>query len=781
MKRSRIVLFPILVAVTFTLGNQRTSVTPSQDLESALQRLITIQDRNEAAILSRPGVRGFGIGKEGNQFVFHVYVAKEMLTPIRLPEQIEDVPLRRITIGPIQALGAMMGTSTSNGNGCYAGTLGLRVVDATNPAVFGYVTNNHVAAAAGASLCPNGAASGSKQYAPGTLDNSCKVSTEVGKLNRFVPINFSSTVLNRVDAAFVESSGSGTDESTACGLCFPSTNIVPAALGMPVRKCGRTTNLTSGTVTTINFTTGLSYGSGSGCGEARFNKQIVVTGSSPFSNLGDSGSAVYTTNGIVGLLFAGDPDAGTTIVNPIADVFWMLNVTPGTGSACTPNSPGADSNYGGPGSVRLPKVYIASAPNKAETLVAIGGGTLLKFELFGGSGQNLFAIQNSGGTWSSLPCYSYFIGAQKFPAEIRDVDFIGGFTFVALADGRIVKINGTGGTGQNMFAINVAPGGFTGVPGYSYYVGSHKFPAGIADVKDLGSEMLISFDDGRMLKIAGTGGSGLNLFAIKNNGGSYSGLSGYSYYIGDQALGSGVTAVADANGATLVATANGKVLKINGSGGTGHNMFAVTPTSGGYNSVSGYSYYLGDQKFSASVSRILGLGSEMLIALNDGRMLKVTGNGGTGHNMFAVNDNGNSFTGVPGYNYYVGDQKLSAPATAMAFIVGKLMIGFANGKMLKVNGTGGTGHNMLAVQETANGFTTLAGYNYLIGSTNLGSPITQILFPGSYTWIGIGNGKLVRVNGPGGTGLNMFAVAQNPTDFTGLCGYSYFQGSQGFK
>ncbi|MFP5262659.1 MAG: hypothetical protein ACLGJB_12215 [Blastocatellia bacterium] len=779
MKRSLTLMFFTLIAVAFTLGSQRPSVTLSQDPESALQRLIAIQDRNEAAILSRPEIRGFGIGREGDQLVFHIYVAEEVQTPIRIPAQIEGVPARRIPIGPLRALSSMMGTSTSNGNGCSAGTLGLRVVDATNPAVSGYVTNNHVAAVGGASLCANGAASGAKQYAPGLLDNNCKVSTEVGKLNRFVPINFSPTVFNTVDAAFVENSGSGTGDSTACGLCFPSTNVVSAVPGMPVRKCGRTTNLTSGTIATVNFTTAaISYGSG--CGSARFKKQIVVTGSSPFSDKGDSGSAVYTTNGIVGLLFAGDP-AGTTIVNPIADVFSALKVTPGLGSSCTPGAPGSDSAYGGPGSDRLPRVYISFSLTSPETLVAIGGGTLLKFELFGGSGQNLFALQNSGGTWSSLPCYKYLIGVQKFPAEVRDVDFIGGYTFVALADGRVLKINGTGGTGQNMFAINVAPGGFTGIPGYSYYVGSHKFPVGIADVSQIGSEMLISFDDGRMLKVAGTGGTGFNLFGIKDNGGSYSGLAGYPYYVGDQALGSGVTAVANVSTGTMIATANGKVLKIYGSGGTGHNMYGVTPTSGGYNPVSGYNYYIGDQKFIAPVNQILETGSELLAALGDGRMLKIAGTGGTGHNMFAVKDNGSSFTGVAGYNYYVGDQKLSAPATAMAFINGKLMIGFANGKILKVNGTGGTGHNMLAVQETANGFATLAGYNYLIGSTNLGAPISQILFPGSYLWIGVGNGKLLRINGVGGTGFNMFAVAQNPADFTGLCGYSYFLGSQGFK
>lgn len=71
--------------------------------------------------------------------------------------------------------------------------------------------------------------------------------------------------------------------------------------------------------------------------------------------------------------------------------------------------------------------------------------------------------------------------------------------------------------------------------------------------------------------------------------------------------------------------------------------------------------------------------------------------------------------------------------------------------------------------------------NYLVGSTNLGSPVTEIINTGSQTRIAVGNGKLLKVNGNGGAGFNMLAVSQNRTDFSGLCGYSYFVGSQGFN
>jgi hypothetical protein len=773
MQKRRMLLLLLLVLLIHPVQAQPPTPlpTPTESLSPlpTYGALVQIQSRNEAAILARPGVRGIGIGRQGLlALVFHIYAAPGTAN---LPTQIEGVPVKVIPVGPIKALTGLMGTSTSNGNSCLFGTLGLRVVDGNNPGHAGYITNNHVATI-GTNQCLNTASIGTPQYSP----DKCNNGTEIGKLSRFIPISLAPNVFNRVDAAFVENSGAGPDERTDCGLCFPPrTPITPLnALGTTVRKCGSKTHLTSGTVITINFTVSVGYDN---CGVGAFNQQIVVQSTSGlFSDHGDSGSAVYGTNGIVGLLFAGDSVARITVVNPIADVFSQLNVTPGNGISCT--SSGNDSSFGGGGGTDAPRIY--PAPN-GEVLVAVSGGTLLKFQNAGGSGHNLFAIELSNGTYSGLSCYNYFVGSQKFPAAIRDVKFAGGFTIVALADGRIVKINGTGGTGQNMFAINTASGGFTGVSGYSYYVGSHKFSSGIASVDPVGGELLVSLDDGRMLKVTGTGGGGLNLFAIQDNGSSFSGLSGYNYYRGDQSLGSAITAVASISGSLFVATANGKVLKVNGTGGGGHNMFAISSTSSGYSGLSGYHYYVGDQKFSSAVKRFFPVSSQTLISLSDGRILKITGTGGGGHNMFAVNDLGSSFTGVSGYPYYVGDQKTSGWASGMASVNGQLVVGFSNGKMLKVTGTGGGGHNMFAVQETGNGFTTVSGYNYLVGSSSFGSPVSDLAFFGGFTWVGIGNNKLLKVNGGGGSGLNMYAVAQTQTDFSGLCGYNYFSGSQSFN
>ncbi|MBZ0293442.1 MAG: S1 family peptidase [Anaerolineae bacterium] len=93
----------------------------------------------------------------------------------------------------------------------------------------------------------------------------------------------------------------------------------PAALGMGVRKSGRTTDFTTGTVTLVNATVNISYGSQS----ARFVNQVITTA---MSQGGDSGSLIVdgTENKAVGLLFAGSTQA--TIFNPIDLVLNELQI-----------------------------------------------------------------------------------------------------------------------------------------------------------------------------------------------------------------------------------------------------------------------------------------------------------------------------------------------------------------------------------------------------------------------------------------------------------------------
>ncbi|MBZ0286629.1 MAG: S1 family peptidase [Anaerolineae bacterium] len=93
-----------------------------------------------------------------------------------------------------------------------------------------------------------------------------------------------------------------------------------ATLGMKVRKSGRTTGYTEGTVNLLNATVSVAYGSKT----ARFTGQIIT---SPMSQGGDSGSLIVdgTENKAVGLLFAGSNLS--TIFNPIDKVLAALNIT----------------------------------------------------------------------------------------------------------------------------------------------------------------------------------------------------------------------------------------------------------------------------------------------------------------------------------------------------------------------------------------------------------------------------------------------------------------------
>jgi hypothetical protein len=92
------------------------------------------------------------------------------------------------------------------------------------------------------------------------------------------------------------------------------TGIANAALDMAVRKRGRTTKLTYGTVEGISLTITLDYGDG--IGNVTLTNQITINADTTrnplFSDHGDSGSVIVNDSGqVVGLLFVG---ASTTTV-----------------------------------------------------------------------------------------------------------------------------------------------------------------------------------------------------------------------------------------------------------------------------------------------------------------------------------------------------------------------------------------------------------------------------------------------------------------------------------
>jgi hypothetical protein len=102
-----------------------------------------------------------------------------------------------------------------------------------------------------------------------------------------------------------------------------------ASIGLAVRKRGRTTALTYGTVDSIDLTVSIDYGDG--LGTQTLHGQIGIkpdpAHSAKFSDHGDSGAVVVNaSNQVIGLNFAGDP-TGHAIANPIADVLTALNIS----------------------------------------------------------------------------------------------------------------------------------------------------------------------------------------------------------------------------------------------------------------------------------------------------------------------------------------------------------------------------------------------------------------------------------------------------------------------
>jgi hypothetical protein len=127
---------------------------------------------------------------------------------------------------------------------------------------------------------------------------------------------------NRVDAALARPNNPQMFQQEVFNIGKP-TGTKKAALGMKVRKHGRTTGYTEGTITLMNATVNVSYNTISGVRQARFSGQVMTT---PMSQGGDSGSLILEVGSAnaVGLLFAGSSQA--TIFTPIDMVLDVMNI-----------------------------------------------------------------------------------------------------------------------------------------------------------------------------------------------------------------------------------------------------------------------------------------------------------------------------------------------------------------------------------------------------------------------------------------------------------------------
>ncbi|MBN1178487.1 MAG: hypothetical protein JXD18_04710 [Anaerolineae bacterium] len=166
----------------------------------------------------------------------------------------------------------------------------------------------------------------------GTEEPECKVAAGMAEvLNWLASLSGSSHRLqavrstpgiNHVDAALARPLAADLLGTEILYIGAPK-GVGTATLGTHVKKTGRTTGFTTGTITQIDATVRIDYYGPTGL----FEGQLIA---SPMSQPGDSGSAVLDTEDrVVGLLFAGSE--ASTIINPIAGVLSALNIEIVTG------------------------------------------------------------------------------------------------------------------------------------------------------------------------------------------------------------------------------------------------------------------------------------------------------------------------------------------------------------------------------------------------------------------------------------------------------------------
>ena len=237
-----------------------------------------------------------------------------------------------------------LGTSGVNINDssrryCCGGTLGALVQDAAGTLYI--LSNNHVLArtniaSLGEQIIHPGLID---QYTPPDWDPVCyeDENDTVAYLSDFVPIRFKEGRFrpqNEVDAAIAEVlDGAAEPNGAILGIGALSGETIQASPGLAVKKSGRTTGLTTGTVSAVHATVDVVYSEecgGPATKVARFKNQILIE-TNGFSGGGDSGSLVVEDAVLqpraVGLVFAGSSDGALTIANPIDAVLNALSVT----------------------------------------------------------------------------------------------------------------------------------------------------------------------------------------------------------------------------------------------------------------------------------------------------------------------------------------------------------------------------------------------------------------------------------------------------------------------
>jgi hypothetical protein len=251
-------------------------------------------------------------------------VPKEQLKPDEvIPEEIDGICTDVVEVGKIKAHRQMYdpkskfrpapaGVSTSRTDEVAAGTVGWYFI--AEDGMLLVASNNHVWAN------ENAGKRGDPLTQPGTYDGGNPSTDVLYTLYDYIPIDFSQNAQNTVDVAVAEP----IDYSQIClsilnvgginGKRIPNEDEV-------IKKFGRTTALTEGTVIDTSATLQIEYDSG----VATFTDIIIMQGNLT-SQPGDSGSPVFTTQQeFVGLLFGGSEDGKTSVICKYTNIEQQLS------------------------------------------------------------------------------------------------------------------------------------------------------------------------------------------------------------------------------------------------------------------------------------------------------------------------------------------------------------------------------------------------------------------------------------------------------------------------
>jgi len=330
---------------------------PNGEEMQARAAIRPVKQQVEDELLAKPGVTGVDIGPKvtngeptGRQAIV-VYVKKKK--PLRqlsaaetIPKEINGIPTDvveeeivlqtaavaerdvvlqvdptkyptlqgGISMGPCRSVFLSPPDVPTAGNYIFVGTLGALVKDRTTGAMMA-LTNFHVA------CVDSGWSVGDTQAQPGRVDGGTCPADKFGSLTRAVLSEHVDGSVTTID----------TGKATDCSIVEIGNvkGSATATVGMAVRKRGRTTGLTYGSVTSVDYSTSINYGDGLGTHVLKNQIRVAVdtSKSTQFGDHGDSGSVVVNDdNKVVGLHFAGNTAGTIGVANPIQFVLDELNV-----------------------------------------------------------------------------------------------------------------------------------------------------------------------------------------------------------------------------------------------------------------------------------------------------------------------------------------------------------------------------------------------------------------------------------------------------------------------